>query len=295
MRESIKDATGRAVLNLLDPLVTLLLKAGVGVGDLVALAKVAYVRAAREQARESGAELQRPNATRIAVVTGLTRVEVAALLAAGDNLPAQSGRGRHRAERVLAGWWSDDDFQDEDGTPAILPFKGATRSFAALCRRHSGETRPGAILDELLRAQAVRKGPDGRVQALSRTYATVGWDPDSIASVGEQLREHCEALAFNLQTPHRPRYVRRVMNSRLDPRYVRMLARDMERQADSLLETVGNALNDPQHTLKPGARDAQCARLGLALYMIDESARPGAPEPDSRRKVPAKKKRGRRQ
>jgi hypothetical protein len=73
-----------------------------------------------------------------------------------------------------------------------------------------------------------------------------------------------------------------------------MLARDMERQADSLLETAGDALNDPQHTMKPSARDAQCARLGLALYVIEESARPRAREPDSRRPVPRKKKRGRR-
>jgi len=164
MTESIPEATRRAVLELLQPLARLLLKAGLGVGDLSALAKVAYVRAACEQGRESGDELQRPNATRIAVVTGLTRVEVAALLKGGDRV-AHTDRGRHRAERVLAGWWSDDSFQDSSGVPAVLPLKGRVRSFASLCRRYSGDLRPGAILEELLRAQAVRKLPDGRVEA----------------------------------------------------------------------------------------------------------------------------------
>ena len=43
MRGSVKEATAKAVLRLLDPLVRLLLKAGIGVGDLMTVVKVAYV------------------------------------------------------------------------------------------------------------------------------------------------------------------------------------------------------------------------------------------------------------
>jgi hypothetical protein len=95
--ESLKAAVQTAVLRMLDPLVRLLLAAGIGVGDFLSLVKVAYVRAARDQGREARGEL-RPNASRIAVVTGLTRGEVASMLAADTDERRTSERGRQRAE-----------------------------------------------------------------------------------------------------------------------------------------------------------------------------------------------------
>ncbi|TLZ31612.1 MAG: hypothetical protein E6K32_19880 [Gammaproteobacteria bacterium] len=81
MSETLKAAVHAAILRMLGPLVRLLLAVGIGVGDFMALVKVVYVRAARDVGREKRGEL-RPNASRIAVVTGLTRGDVAAILAA---------------------------------------------------------------------------------------------------------------------------------------------------------------------------------------------------------------------
>ena len=138
MSESVKLAVRLAVLRILDPLVKWLLQAGLGVGDLMSLVKVAYVRAAREQGLESHGENQRANASRIAVVTGLTRAEVANILS-GDQLENPYRRGRQRAERVLSGWWNDPAFQDSAGRPRILQLRGAKGSFAGLVDQYSGE------------------------------------------------------------------------------------------------------------------------------------------------------------
>jgi hypothetical protein len=270
MTEPLKAAIQAAVLRLLDPLVRWLLEAGMGVGDLLTLTKIAYVRAARDQGLESGAE-QRPNASRIAVVTGLTRVEVASILASGA-ADRPHDRGRQRAERVLSGWWNDSEFQDTSGRPAVLSVRGTRRSFAALVQRYSGERwRVATILDELLRVKAVRRLANGRLEALSRTYATVRWDPDGVTAFGEQLNEHCATLLHNLKFPARPRYVRRVLNAQLDPRYIPMLVRDLEQQADALADSVDDALNDPKQTL-PGKSGVTGANsVGLALYVFESS------------------------
>ena len=269
MSASLRAAIEAAVLRLLEPLVHWLLEAGIGVGDFLELVKIAYVRAARDQGRKAGAEQQRPNASRIAVVTGLTRLEVASILASGA-ADRPHDRGRQRAERVLTGWWNDATFQDEKGTPAVLPVRGGKRSFAALVERYSGErSRVATILDELLRVKAVRRHADGRVQALSRTYATVRWDPDGVAAFGEQLQEHCATLLHNLKFPAHPRYVRRVLNARLDPRYVPMLVRDLEQQADALGDSVDDALNDPKQTLPGKAAESGAASLGIAFYVFE--------------------------
>jgi Family of unknown function (DUF6502) len=267
--ESLKAAVQAAMLRMLAPLVRLLLAAGIGVGDFLALVKVAYVRAARDEGREKRGEL-RPNASRIAVVTGLTRAEVAAMLAADADERRTSDRGRHRAERVLSGWWNDPDFQTPAGEPAVLPITGRSPSFAALVARYSNEPRVTPILDELLRVNAVRRLSDGTLKALSRTYATVRWNPDGIAALGEQLSEHCATLLHNLEHPGEPRCVRRVINAQLDPQYRPMLLRDIEEQVDGLALSMDDALNDPQRTVRPVRGGREAVRLGVAIYVFEE-------------------------
>lgn len=274
MSESLKSAILAMLARVLDPLVKMLIEAGIGVGEVVTVLKTAYVRAAREAGRQSGAEVKRPNASRIAVVTGLTRLEVATILAAGEAGPEAPDRGRQRAERVLSGWWNDSDFHDEQGMPAVLPLKGARRSFEALVSLYSGERwRTVTILDELLRVKAVRQLPDGKLKAVSRTYATVRWDPSGFEAVGDQLSEHCETLLHNLKDPSHPRFVARVMNTRVDPRYLPILMRDLRESAAVFMDTQDHAINFSGHTLsdREAARVAGGApvRLGVTLYVVE--------------------------
>lgn len=274
MSDSLKSAILSMLARVLDPLVRMMLEAGIGIGEFVTVAKSAYVRAARDEGRRAGGEVKRPNVSRIAVVTGLTRLEVASILSAGEDGPVAPDRGRQRAERVLAGWWNDADFHDERGEPATLPLRGARRSFQALVRLYSGERwRSATILDELLRVKAVRQLPDGRIKALSRSYATVRWDPEGITSVGEQLAEHCETLMHNLRDPGHSRFVGRVVNGRVDPRYAPVLLRDLRESAQVFLQTGDSTLNYVGHTLS-GERTAQRAvgppmRLGVTLYIFE--------------------------
>lgn len=292
MDASLKQSVQGAVLRLLDPLVALLLDSGVGVGDLLSLVKVAYVQAAQRRGGEDGGA-GRLSVSRIAVVTGLTRGEVRAILASGESKSRGDARQGQRAERVLSGWWSDPEFQNERGEPAILPLYGSSRSFASLCRRYSGERRTAPILDELLRVSAIRELPDRRVQAISRTYATVRWDPDGIANLGEQVREYCATLVNNLKHPARARLVRRVANARLSPRYAPMLIRDIEGSLRVQADSLDDRLSDPQYVAKKGDA-AMC--LGVGIYVFESPIEPeGAAEQSGRvTPKPARKRVGKR-
>jgi hypothetical protein len=293
MSDALKGAVRTAVLRLLEPLMKLLLDAGVGVGDFIGLAKVAYVTAASRRGQIGGKELQRPTVSQIAVVTGMTRVEVAAILATGEAVSRTTEHNRQRAERVLSGWWTDPAFLTLQGEPAILRLRGPRRSFDALCRRYSGEQRAAPILEELSRVRAIRRLPDGRVQALSRTYATVRWDPEGIAAVGEQLAEHCATLVANLEQPSRPRLARQVVNARLNPRYAPVLIRDIESSLQVQADALDDNLNDPIHTAEPGA---PAMRLGVGLYVFEGPAEDAAesataPPAESPRKARGKRRR----
>lgn len=291
MDASLKQSVQGAVLRLLDPLVALLLDSGVGVGDLLSLVKVAYVQAAERRGGADGGAGRR-NVSRIAVVTGLTRGEVRAILASGESKSRGDARQGQRAERVLSGWWSDPEFQNERGEPAILPMYGSSRSFASLCRRYSGERRTAPILDELLRVSAIRELPDRRVQAISRTYATVRWDPDGIANLGEQLREYGATLVNNLKHPARARLVRRVANARLNPRYAPMLIRDIEGSLRVQADSLDDRLSDPLYVAKKGEA-AMC--LGVGIYVFESPVEPeGTGEQPGRVAPKPTRKRGKR-
>jgi hypothetical protein len=218
----------------------------------------------------TGARRGKPNVSRIAVLTGLTRVEVAAILKEPAP-PAAITRGRQRAERVLAGWWNDPQFQTPSGKPAILAISGRRRSFAALCRRYSGAVEPARVLEELVRVKAVRRVPGDHVEVLSRTYATVRWSPAGIEAAGAQLAELCATLAHNLRDPSRPLFVRRILNARLKPEYAPLVRRDLEDEASSFIDALDDTLNDPLHTAR---ERADATQLGMAVYLFEGGASP---------------------
>jgi AcrR family transcriptional regulator len=274
MSESLKAAVTRAVLRLLDPLVRLLLEAGIGVGEFHQLAKMAFARAARDAAPEA-----RPNISRIAVLTGIPRGEVAEILSRPDDQPPAVERGGQRAERVLQGWWNDPEFCDADGMPLQLPLRGPKRSFAALVKRYAGDPRTTTLAKELLRVKAVRRAPDGKLEVLSRTFVTARWDNAGIEMVGDHVRDLLDTLVHNLKHPSRPRYARFVANAELDPRYVPLLLRDITQQAEVLADTFQDALQDPERSIRP-ARSAQDAhRITIGIFVVDEATLVAAASP----------------
>ena len=264
MLDPLKSAVLAAMRRIARPLARLMLEAGVGVGEFHAIMKGAFVQAAQDVANEP-----RPNASRIASLTGLTRREVTSLLQTPEDEAPEVDRGRPRIQRVLTGWWTDPDFQDAVGNPALLPLRGAKVSFASLVRRYSGEPRVLTILDELLRVKAVRKSPDGRYEALTRAFAPTRLDPDGMTGIGEQIRDHLETLIHNLKHPSRPRFHRVIENSQLDPRYVPVLVRDISSQADALADSLDDAINNPSATVKPGNQVRDAVRLGVAVYVYE--------------------------
>jgi len=196
---------------------------------------------------------------------------VANILASESVEPVGHERDRaQRADRVLSGWWNDPDFQDRLGEPAPLPLRGAKRSFAALVERYSGERwRVATMLEELLWVKAIRRLPDGRLKALSRSYATVRWSPQGVLAFGEQLAEHCATLLHNLEHPSGARFVYRALNARVNPEYLPILLRDLKEQADGFARSADNMLHWPRYTLTAEGGDLDAPSLGIALYVFE--------------------------
>jgi hypothetical protein len=291
--DPLGPAALEAVGRLLAPVVPLLLDVGVGVGDVETVLKRLYVEAARQVVVAQPQEQKKANTGRvdsrkvqastaaIAMLTGLTRAAVKKLLTSGTDREAGNAIGRQRAERVISGWLHDPDFQNNrTGLPEVLPIRGDTPSFTSLVKRHSGDPRVRTILTELRRVRAVRDHPGRRLELIRQSYAPAGMDPAAIALLGEHAADYVGTLVHNVKHPSWPLYTRCVVNARFDPGELAKLLRDSALQAETTLQSLDAAVNDPSATVTAQAPSQQVVRFGAGFFLFHD-ANPASPNADA--------------
>ena len=153
-----------------------------GYGDFVEIGKAGYVEvASNDFSLEEGTK---SSDSRVAILTGLTRKEVArqreVLL---GQKPVKTGRAS-RASKVLWGWHQDEDFTGPFDVPMALAFDGGPATFSELVKRYSGDMPARAMLEELLRVGAVRKTEEGELQVLTSAYIPEQISTENVGRLG---------------------------------------------------------------------------------------------------------------
>jgi hypothetical protein len=165
-----KNAVGRteeSLVDLLSPISRLLVLGAIGIDEFIRAAKRAYLRAAIDVIVPAGRRL---SASRLSVVTGMTRKEVSALLNYSKHEERHVIRrsGQQRALRVLGGWLADPRFQAQDGRPAELSLSGKKLTFRQLVKLYGGDVTPNAVLRELERMGVVELTSNGALRLIRR-------------------------------------------------------------------------------------------------------------------------------
>lgn len=266
-RGGVTEALAAAVLRLLAPLVRLLLRYGISHASFVDLAKRAYVAEA-ETLEIPG---RQTSISRLAVVTGLSRKEVArvrSLQALGD--PVIDER-YNRASRVLSAWGRDPDFRDARGRPRALPFDGAEASFSALVKRHSGDMPARAMLDELVRVGAVEMEPSGRIRLAAAGYVPAAGEAEKIAILGSDVADLIATIDHNIRAaPGEAFFQRKVAYDNLteDGGELRKLAAE---KAQRLLEELDVEMAARDRDSTPAAPGNGRRRAVLGVYYFEET------------------------
>src|SRR5215469_1225037 len=192
-----------------EPLVKLLVEHGISSPEAERLLRAVCVR---EVAKASATPGKRPNASRVALVTGVDRGVVRRILKTRHKAGEVNYR-RHRVNRVLAGWHSDASYSS-GGRPLSLPIKttkarGHKRSnFWALAKRYAPGVYPGLILSELLRVGAVEKLEDGRLKVLTRRYQDAEFSEESMSEIRTRVRDLMQTMLNNAMESGWPRICR---------------------------------------------------------------------------------------
>jgi uncharacterized protein DUF6502 len=198
MTDSLRIGLLSAYRKLLQPLVRVLLRRGISFAELSEVLKSVFVEVADRDFNIPG---RRMSQSRIAILTGLSRKEVAkqkAILDSGNALFFVSNL--NRVSRVLVGWHADPDFTGPYGMPLDLPFESSTsKSFVDLVRKYSGDMSPRAMLDELLRVGAVEESATGAFKAVTRAYIPESLRPDAIERFGDVVQDYLSTAEFNME------------------------------------------------------------------------------------------------
>jgi hypothetical protein len=200
MVRSVKRDLLAGFRRILRPLVRILLRNGVNFLEFAEVAKAAYVEVA---AMDFPVSDRRMSQSRIAIVTGLSRKEVARVIAdEGKDHSDEDESKFNRVIRVLAAWHMDSEFTGPYGIPLELEFENdpGKPSFQTLVRKYSGDMPARAMLDELLRVEIVHQdSTTGLLKVLGRTYIPEKLSAESIDHVANVVSHLAETLDNNLR------------------------------------------------------------------------------------------------
>jgi len=209
----MKRTIHNALLQLLRPLLRILIREGVAFGEFSHLAKQVYVDTAKELLIQSEGKA---TSSRMAIMTGLTRKEVAQLRQHSEPDSAALQRYNRRV-RVIEGWLNDSDFQQATGKTQALPLQGEG-SFEQLVNRYSGDMPYRAMLEALQQNGIIELDDAGHVHLLLNAYVPKNDEEEKLAILGTDVALLMETIEHNLKGEEvTARFQRKVSYDNLSP------------------------------------------------------------------------------
>jgi len=263
MKNPVSQALSAAVLTLLRPLVSILLRNGIAYGAFAELAKKVYVDVAFQDHTHPG---KKQTVSRVSALTGLTRKESKRLLE--QTHPGDQGANEryNRAIRVISGWLQDPRFCDARGNPLVLPVDQGNPTFQLLVKDYSGDIPTRAMLLTLSEAGSVVQLGD-QIRLINHAYIP-GNDPvDKLHILGTDAGELMSTIDHNL-TAKEPElhFQRKVSSNQVDRTAIPAFKRLAARKSQALLEDLDHWLAQHEAGTAPSGEQAETQYVSVGIY-----------------------------
>ncbi len=264
------QALQASVVRLLRPLVRVLLRYGLPYGAFADIAKRVYIDIAASDFRIPG---RKQTTSRVSILTGLSRKEVRRVQNLDMPSDKQATDRYNRAARVIGGWVSDGTYKNEHGGPVALEVEGPEPSFSGLVRRYSGDVPVRAILDELLRVEAVRRTDSGRIELCARAYVPRGAEIDKLEILGTDVADLTATIARNiLVEPDQAFFQRKVAYDNLSEESLPELRALASAKGQTLLEDLNERMAPLDRDVNPEAGGSGRKRALVGVYYYEGDA-----------------------
>ncbi len=267
-----------AFQDIIDPLIGLLIDAGVTVPEISQVIRDRAVRVTTDRVRT---QTGRNSNSRVSLATGLSRSEVARILCSAPSQKT-AARDRSPSRRILEAWHDSAAYLDETGQPDILPIFGRRRSFERLVTIFGRGIPVRAMLDELIQTDAVDLLTDQRVRAKCRTPIPSGFTLAAFEAVGSRTRDLLSTLTRNVRHASAPLFESTAVADAVDVAKIPLIRREISGQGTSFINGITSLLKQPHSrvaaTTTPAGRGRSC-RLGVTIYYFQEDIDNGAESP----------------
>ena len=278
---ALKGRFADAIQRMLRPVVRQLIDYGISFPALSEMIKAVYVDVAE---KEFSLPFKRQTDSRLALVTGLNRKEIARL-----RRRKKSARQPVEVEdtivtHVIGRWMAGPPYGDRNGKPHRLPYESEdakVASFARLVRSLAVDIPVRSVLDELLRQGIVELLPDGAVRLQREAHIPAENLEAKLTLLGSDPAELFATIMHNIEHPDAPRLQRKVVYDNIGSNALAELraaacaaGEDFIRHANTLLASYDRDRN----AAAPGGKRT---RVVLGTYYFDEETAPSEPPEDA--------------
>lgn len=267
----ILDVLAGAAVRIFKPLVRILLKHGVSYKTCAEWLRWCYVDVAQNDFAISG---RKQTKSRIAVLTGLTRIDVDRLLKLPSPQLLDQEEHYHRAARVLHAWRYDPDYQDEQGQPLDLDFDCQSGpSFTQLVEHNSGGTPPRAVMDELQRIGCIEVSSERRIRLIRGELVTADNEEElvNLVILNMSAGRLMDTISHNILLHNQEKRLQlMVLNPRIRAEKMPEIKQYLEEQGRSLIMHVNEWLDEQADDVEH--EDIEYIRTGLGVYYFEEQS-----------------------
>jgi len=258
---------------LLRPIIRQFMAAGITYAAFDRLVREVFVEVAE---KEFAVPFKRQTDSRISLVTGINRKEVAALR---QNLDAR--RSAVEVEdslvtHVIGRWMAGSPYATPDGVARRLPYEAdAPRapSFARLAREVVGADIPvRSVLDELLRLGVAELSADGEVALKQEAHLPAADTEGKLSLLGSDPAELFKTIAHNIDHADSPWLQRKVVYDNIGSEALTQLKSEARRVGEEFIRRANALLASYDRDRNRDAPGGDRARVVLGAYYFEETA-----------------------
>ncbi|HYD47859.1 MAG TPA: DUF6502 family protein [Terriglobales bacterium] len=274
---ALKPLFAAAVSQLLRPLVRQIISYGMSYPAFDRIVRQVFVEAAERDFALPG---KRATDSRIALVTGINRKEVASLRQRVDTASAATEVEDNLVTHVIGRWMAGPPYATPDGLARRLPYEsqeGRTASFAQLVRSVAGVDIPvRSVLDELLRIGVVQRREDGSLVLCREGNLPADDVETKLALLGSEPAELFRSIVHNIEQPAAAWLQRKIAYDNIGSDALPQLQQEIRRLGEEYLRRLNALLASYDRDRNAEAPGGARARVAVGIYYFEEEVRPEA-------------------
>lgn len=276
----IDVAARKGIFKILEPIADFALNCGLSVNDVNSIFRHAAVWSIAARQIDYARRL---NVSGISAATGLSRGEISKVLEHGWS-PRDPGRGRSQkvTNRILAAWQSDPKFLTAEGRPTNIKLYGRGPTFESLVKAHGRGIPMRAILDELLRIDAIELKSGQKIVPKSFAAVDRKLTARNISTRADLASKFLSPTLRSFRTFDRSMVIDRASAIKLSTNNALLLRAEASAKAKALLVELQQRLKSKQEK-SYGSDQSHLVRLTIAIVLTKEKGKRTQKGPKKRR------------